>query len=330
LLAWIGLAVYVYSHKKEILTSITTQLNEDLNGKLSINRMEPSLIRGFPGISVALEDVQLRDSLWSVHKHDLIKARKVHVAVNALSFLSGSVKIMDIELKNAEIYLFTDSTGIRNTEIFKKKKPADDNGGVSKKISRVHLKDVKLTIDDQQKNKLFKFSIINFRGSIDQGSEGWKGHIKTLTQADFFAFNLKRGSFLKGKLLDLDLDMSYSHKTGQLTVPLQEIKISKDKLLIGATLNFSSENTDYVIKVQAPSILFKDAKSLLSSHIISKLQPYDVIKPLELSATLSGKLKQVGDPLIKVNFKAKNNIISTRGDSITDCNFTGIYTNEWQ
>jgi hypothetical protein len=330
LLAWIGLAAYVYTHKKEILTSITTQLNEDLNGKLTINRMEPSLIRGFPGISVALEDVQLRDSLWSVHKHDLVKARKVYVAVNALSFLSGSIKIMDIELKNADIYLFTDSSGIRNTEIFKKKKPADDNGGINKKISRVYLKDVKLTIDDQQKNKLFKFIIINFRGSIDQGSEGWKGHVKTLTQVDFFAFNLKRGSFLKGKLLDLELDMSYSHKTGQLTIPLQEIKISKDELLIGANLNFSSENTDYLIEVQAPSILFKDAKSLLSSHIISKLQPYDIIKPLELNATLSGKLKQVGDPLIKVDFKANNNILSTRGENITDCSFTGIYTNEWK
>jgi len=330
LLAWIGLAAYVYTHKKEILTSITSQLNEDLNGKLTIKRMEPSLIRGFPGISVALEDVQLRDRLWSIHKHDLIKARNAYVAINALSILSGSIKIMDIELKNAEIYLFTDSSGIRNTDIFKKTKPADDNGGISKKISHVQLNDVKFTVNDQQKNKLFKFSVINFKGSIDQGNEGWKGHVKTLTQVDVFAFNLKRGSFLKGKQLDLDLDMSYSHKTGQLTIPLQEININKDELLIGALLNFSSDNTDYLIEIQAPSILFQNAKSLLSSHIISKLQPYDIVKPLEFSASLSGKLKQVGDPLIKVNFKANNNILSTRGEIITDCSFTGIYTNEWK
>lgn len=330
LIAWIGLSAYVYTHKKKILTSITTQLNEDLNGKLTINRMEPSLIRGFPGISVALEDVELRDNLWSVHKHDLLRAKNVYVSVNAFSIFSGSVKIMDIELKNAEIYLFTDSTGIRNTEIFKKKKPANDNGGIDKKISEVHFNDVNLTIDDQQKNKLLKFRMINFSGSIDQGNEGWKGHIETLTQVDFFAFKLKRGSFLKGKLLDLNLDMSYSHKTGQLTIPMQEIKISKDELLIGATLNFSSENTDYLIDIQAPSILFKNAKSLLSSHIMSKLQPYDIDKPLELNATLSGKLKQVGDPLIKVNFKANNNILRTRGEDITDCSFTGIYTNEWK
>ena len=32
LIAWIALAAYVYTHKKEILTAITTQLNEDLSG----------------------------------------------------------------------------------------------------------------------------------------------------------------------------------------------------------------------------------------------------------------------------------------------------------
>jgi hypothetical protein len=330
LIAWIALAAYVYTHKKEILTAITTQLNEDLSGKLTINRMEPSLIRRFPGISVGLEDVLLRDSLWSVHKHDLLKAKNVYVAINAFSILSGSIKISDIELKNAEIYLLTDSLGVRNTEIFKKKKPSDDKGGISKKISRVHLKDVKLTIDDQQKHKLFKFSIINFKGRINQKIGGWEGNVKTLTQVDFFAFNLKRGSFLKGKLLDLDLDMKYTDKTGLLAIPMQEIMINKDDLIIGGNLNFSSDNTDYLIEILAPSILFKDAKSLLSSHIISKLQPYDVKKPLEVHAYLSGKFKQGGDPLIKVNFKANDNILSTRGETITDCSFTGIYTNEWK
>ena len=95
--------------------------------------MEPSLIRGFPGISVALEDVELIDSLWSIHKNVLLRAKNVYVYVNAFSIFSGSVIIMDIELKNAEIYLFTDCTGIRNNKIFKKKKPADENAGIKKK-----------------------------------------------------------------------------------------------------------------------------------------------------------------------------------------------------
>ncbi len=325
LIAWIVLAAYVYTHKEEILKSVTSQLNEDLNGKLTIKRMEPSLIRGFPGISVSLEDVLLRDSLWSVHKHDLLKAKTVFVAINAFSILSGSASIRDIQLNGAVIYMLTDSMGVRNTNIFKKKSPSDDKGGISKKINRVTLNNVKFTIDDQQKHKLFKFDIINFRGYIDHKIGAWKAHVKTKTLVNFFAFNLKKGSFLKDKMVDLDIDLNYSDKTDELTIPMQEIRINEDELLIGGKFNFSS---NYLIEIQAPKILFKDARSLLSAHIISKLQVYDVKKPFEVGAVLAGKFKQGGDPLIRVNFKAYDNTLSTSGENITNCSFTGIYTNE--
>lgn len=329
LIAWIVLAAYIYTHKEEILKAVTSQLSDDLNGTLTIKRMEPSLIRGFPGISVSLEDVLLRDNLWSIHKHDLLRAKNAYVAINAFSILSGSASIRDIQLNNAEIYLLTDSMGVRNTDIFKRRSNSDDGSGLSKKISRVYLNDVKLIFDDQQKQKLFKFSIVNFRGNIDYKLGGWKGNVKTLTKVDFFAFNLNRGSFLKDKLLDLDMNMEYSEKTGLLAIPLQKIRINKDNLLIGGNLNFLSERSEYQIEIQAVSILFKDAKSLLSSHIISKLKPYDIKKPLVIQAVISGKLKQGGDPLIKVKFKASESTLSTGGESITDCSFTGIYTNEW-
>src|SRR5690349_4118168 len=121
LLLWIAVAAYVYSHKKELLRTITEQLNEDLNGKLTIERMEPSLIQGFPGISVALENVLLRDSMWDKHKHDLVKAKNVFIKIDAFSILSGSPTIKDIRISNGAIYLFTDSLGLRNTDIFKKR-----------------------------------------------------------------------------------------------------------------------------------------------------------------------------------------------------------------
>jgi len=54
------------------------------------------------------------------------------VSVNTISIFSGSIKIMDIEKKMLNFF-FIDSTGIRNTKIFKKKKPADDNCGILKK-----------------------------------------------------------------------------------------------------------------------------------------------------------------------------------------------------
>jgi uncharacterized protein involved in outer membrane biogenesis len=136
LLLWTLLASYVFTHKEQILKTIISQLNEDLNGKLSVKSMEPSLIRGFPGIFVSLENVLLQDSLWDIHKHDLLRANKVYVAIHAFSILSGSASIKDIRINDAEIYLCTDSNGVRNTDIFKRKTSSGQEGsGISKKYT---------------------------------------------------------------------------------------------------------------------------------------------------------------------------------------------------
>src|SRR5215217_8480573 len=79
LLVWLGLAVYINSHKKEILASITKQLNENINGQLTVESMEPTLVRGFPAISVSLNNVLLRDTAWHIHHHDLLVAKEMSI-----------------------------------------------------------------------------------------------------------------------------------------------------------------------------------------------------------------------------------------------------------
>ncbi len=165
LVLWMGLAAYVYSNKEKLLRTVTQQLNENLNGRLTIERMEPSLIQGFPGISVGLENVLLRDSLWDKHKHDLLKAKNVFIKIDAFSILTGSPTIRDIRISNGTIYLFTDSSGMRNTDIFKKRDSTKvGKGGGSNRINRVRLDKVMLTINDKLKNKHFKFNVDDFDG----------------------------------------------------------------------------------------------------------------------------------------------------------------------
>lgn len=330
LILWIGLAAYVYSNKKELLQTITEQLNDNLNGKLTIERMEPSLIQGFPGISVGLENVLLRDSLWDKHKHDLLRAKNVFIKIDAFSILTGSPTIKDIRISNGAIYLFTDSSGIRNTDIFKKRDSTKaGKGGGAKKINRILLDKVSLTIDDQLKNKLFKFNVEDFVGRINYNSDGWKGHVKLNTKVEAFAFNTRRGSFLRNKNLDLDLDMVYNDEQFLLTIPEQEISIEDDDLLIGGTFKFAPNNTDYKLSIKAPSILYKDALTLLSSHVTKRLTRYKVKNPVEVRATLRGKLKRGGEPFIDAYWVVNDNEISMAGETITDASFTGSYSNEW-
>jgi len=329
LILWIGLAAYVYSNKQELLQTITEQLNEDLNGKLTIERMEPSLIQGFPGISVSLENVLLRDSLWNQHKHDLLNAKNVFIKIDAFSILTGSPTIKDIRIRNGAIYLFTDSSGLRNTDIFRKRDTTAAGGGGKKRINRVLLDNVALTIDDKLKGKLFKFNINDFAGNINYTAEGWKGRVKLKSKVESFAFNVKRGSFLKGKTLNMDIDMMYNDADYLLTIPEQEISIGNDDLDIGGGFKFAPNSSDYKLTIKAKSILYKDALTLLSSHVTKKLKLYGVKNPINVQASLRGKLKRGGEPFIDVSWVVDDNQLSMAGETITACSFTGSYSNEW-
>lgn len=329
LVLWIGVASYVYYNKAELLKTITKELNGDLNGKLTIERMEPSLIRGFPGISVSLENVLLRDSLWLNHKHDLVNAKNVYISINALSILTGSPRIKDIRIQNGSMYVYTDSNGIRNSDIFKKKAPAvKGEGSGTKKINRIYLDNVNVTVDDQQKNKLFKFAIDKFLGRINYTGEGWKGNIRLQAKVESFAFKVSRGSFIKNQILDMDLEMSYNNVSHLLFIPEQQISIGKDELDLAGKFKFAPDSSDFELTIKASAILYKNAAAFLPSQISVKLKPYNIQEPIEVGALIRGKLKQGGDPRVYASWKVEDNTLTSLGETITECSFTGEFSNE--
>ncbi|RZK72909.1 MAG: AsmA family protein, partial [Pedobacter sp.] len=120
-LVFIGLAWYVSAHKKELLNTITAQLNGSIAGEITIGSMDPTFLSGFPGVSMRLNNVIVRDSLFQQHKHSLLEAKDIEVSVNALKLVTGTIQIKKMGINNATIYLYTDSSGYSNTAIFKKK-----------------------------------------------------------------------------------------------------------------------------------------------------------------------------------------------------------------
>ena len=93
LILWMGAVGYVSANKKVVLEKVTALLNEHINGELTVESMEPVLLRGFPGISVSLRNVTLRDSLWATHRHDLVRAEEVYISIDAISAIKGSTYI---------------------------------------------------------------------------------------------------------------------------------------------------------------------------------------------------------------------------------------------
>jgi len=332
ILLWLGLAAYVQFNKKSILENVTAQLNDNLNGKLTIEDMDPTLLRGFPGVAISLKNVNLRDSLWKLHHKDLLSAETIYVAVDAFSLIKGKPKIKDINISNAKIYLYVDSTGYSNADIFKLKETPDTTSNTQKtqpKINHLTLTDVDFILDNLSKKKLFHFDVNKVTGVIYYNDSGWSAHTDVNALVKKFAFNTHNGSFIKGKKLQTDLELFFNKKNKILTIPAQEVTLNNDDVNFAAKFFLSDSVKTYKINLVVDAIAFKDARLMLSPNIQKKLLALDFEKDIQAKALIAGSLVKRGDPLVNVNWTIKDNIMNTPGGKITDCNMTGSFVNNY-
>ena len=331
IITWLAAAFYISRNKKEVLSTILAQLNKNLNGQITATGMEPTLLKSFPGVSVSLNGVLLRDSLWIQHKHNLLKAQDIDVSLNVLSLIVENVNINQIAINDASIYLYTDSTGYSNTSIFKKKKAVEDKESPSKSpdlaVKKIDFNRVSLIIDNQKRHKLFNFNINQIQGRMQYPDSGWTGKIKLKTQVNSFAFNTRKGSFLKDKSLEGTLSAHYSRDMDAVILDPEVVKIGGHPFKIGAKIEL--DKSAFAISIAVDDILFKDVAMLLSPNISSKLLKFGIEKPIDIRGNIvddgSGKF---GDPLIKVGITVRDNIISIPAGQLTSVNFDGSFTNQ--
>jgi len=329
---FIGLAVYVNVNKKALLVSINKELNKNINGSVTVGAMEPTFLQGFPGVSVSLKNVEIRDSLWKVHHHSLLTAKNFDIAVNAMALLRGTIEIRRISINDAEVYLYTDSSGYSNTSVFKKKtkEPVSTEESTSPaEIRRFDLNAVRFIMDNRKGNKLFLFAVQDFDGKVDYPSSGWNADVNLKTLVRSLAFNTKRGSFIKDKLLQGHMDISYNEARGLIEVKPNTLNIGEDPFIIGAKFAIAQDPVDFSITVEARKIRWKNASALLAPNIASRLNMFNLDNPIAVKAIIHGNMGAGGDPSILVNASVKANRLSSPGGIVDDCNFSGVYTNNF-
>ncbi|TKC05574.1 AsmA family protein [Pedobacter polaris] len=332
IIIWLGAAYYINHNNKAILNTILTQLNSNVNGKIEVASMETTLLKGFPGISVSLKKVQLRDSLWSQHKHDLLHADDIDVSLNMFSLMAGNININKIGINNAGIYIYTDTTGYSNTSMFKSKntgKPADPKDKQAFEIKRVDFNNVNLIVENQKRYKLFHFLIDELKGKIDYPDSGWNGNLKLKTLVKSFAFNTRKGSFLKDKKLEGTLIAHYNNATKAVTIDPEKLTIGNDEFIIGAKIDLAKNESAFAIDIRADKILYKNIALLLSPNISSKLLKFAIDEPIAvLGHIIDDGSKIKTDPYINVRMTVKDNTVTIPSGQLTKCNFLGTFTNK--
>lgn len=326
---YVSISIYIITHKEKVLTSVINKLNENLNGTLTIESMEPNLLQSFPSISIHLKNVVLRDSLWKEHQHSLLDAKDIFVSVNTLALLKGTVQIKKVEINNASLYLYVNKDGYSNTSLFETKKDSvKKEKSSSAEVKHIVLHNVLFTSENENRDKLFQFDAEKLNGKINYTSKGWDSDVQLTVLAKSLAFNTVHESFVKNKIIKGELSSHYNKKEGVIIVDPNKLKIGTDTFIIGGKFDVSKESSLFTLNIST-DIIWENASNLLSDNISSKLNLFAIQKPIAVKCDIAGDFDAEGDPYIHVTAKIKDNVLSIPGGIIEKCSFSGEFTNEY-
>ena len=321
---------YVTSHKKELIEKAKIQVSEKLNGNVQIGNIDLSFTKNFPQVSLLLENVSVTDTMYSVHHHAFLQAEKIYAILGIGNVMLQNNPLSGIRIDNAKIYVFTDTTGYTNAYLFSPKKSTDTSTKKSTaktEIESIKLRNVRIVMDDQLKNKLYDFEAIKVSYKINTEDSVLTVRTKNDILIHSLAFNTQIGSYVKETSFEGNFYIAFDLRKKQLSFKEIEVNLKKQPFTLSGQFNFTDSPT-FSLKVFTKNINFQIAKSLVTPKIASAISLVDIDKAVEaVTADINGPLKG-GEPLVKVNWIIKNTAIKSSFVNLSDCSLSGSFINE--
>lgn len=320
----LGIAIYaIFSFKKESINEMALrQVNNQVEGIVSIGDLSPDFFRTFPNISVRLSDVSIRDSLWDVHQHDFLMAKKIYIRFQLLSLLKGKPRIGKVIVEDGSIYLYTDECGYcnlnrRNDVAFKKGKSD---------IPEITFINTRLVIENQNLNSYHDIQANYIDCDITKKDSALVLAIEMNSFVHSIGFNMAKGSYLKEKQLDGDFRLLY--KAGD-KIELNNVNLDIDEqpFVFNGNIFLNTEPMTYELHFQTKKVIYQKGKSLLTQSLQQKLDSIDIVEPFDAEASLYGQMAFRAVPVVKIHFDVSDAAMETPLGQLYHCSFKGHFSN---
>jgi len=328
----LGAMLYVTYNKDRVLKVVSAELNQKMDGQITIGDLKPQFFKHFPQFSLELKNVQIRDRRFAEHHHTLLDAKEFYVSLNAFSLLTGKASIGRVDIDHAAADLYTDSTGYSNLSVFKKgskkEEKAPDQGVPPPELQLFSFSQLELKVDDRHKRKLFYFHVNSLKGQMSGTDSGWQGNFHLDVLANNMSFKTSHGSFIKNKRISGTFTAA-GDDDGKINLQSEALTIDQNTFKLDAVFGANKRPADFAIHLTCDQITWRQASELLADNIKKKLDQYNISQPLAITARVNGSFGG-GDPFIYVTAKVRDSKITTPAVILENCGFNGIFTNNYQ
>jgi len=317
--------IYIKINKQKIVASVQASLTKKVSGSISFADFAIDPFHNFPGVSIDVKEFHLRDSSFQNHQHEFVYAQHVYMGFGIVELLTGKKVPKYVRVSESKIYFFSDSAGNKNWNIFKKPQSHTSNNIDLKKVT---FRNTNVFFQDDAKLKFYNVWFEKMKGSIrDKGDHIFfdidcSGTIKNSS------FNTKRGSYLTNKKIVGEWEVSYDRQQKKISLRNQLVRLDRQPYRV--TADFILDNDPrFDLDIKTNNLSLKEAASIFPPLTAKRISGYQLSKSLQkVEAVLSGKMKYLYFPLVKISFAVKDASLGVSPTRLEHCSFNGFFQNE--
>lgn len=317
-----------YYYKSDILNAVNAELKKNINGDIGIGDIDFSLLEDFPSFSITLKDVYVRGSNYERYHSDFLNAKKLSLDVQIVSFLQKRIVIRSIKLVDGNVFVFRTKNGYSNLDIFRKNKPdtITSKNPTTVTLKKIWLDNVHAYYQDSLKGKSFGVDFFNVKTNIIQTDSSIQCTLAGSLKFNELTLNAHNGSFLKGKPAHVKLNFEFIPGTQTLAVHSSVLKFKHSDVTLTGAFYFKNPGR-FNLKIQSNALDYNEGSSLLTEIIQSRLEKFNIEKPVTVAATIQGSLEPGLLPLVDIQFQFSDSRVSVPKVKIERTSMAGSFSN---
>ena len=306
-------------------------LNENRKGKITFDSISISSITKFPNIEVKLYDLKMVDSLFQDHKRETIFLQEVSTSVSIIDAFKEELKITAVSAEKGHINIFVDEDHYTNTYVFEansKKKAKNLNLKVIENDVAILIEDIEFSFIEKIKNKRITAHLNKLDFNIDiSGNKIDKVNLDVLMKE--MGLNLEKGIFFNNARCVGSFHLVFDTKLHTIEIPKFDLNIEEQLFNVTAQVNTETKNFTFLLGIK--DLHYEPTTRLLAANIKSRLEGFEIVKPFEAKAKISGKFEYQNLTYVELQFNTKDNEIIYKKDSlhINNVSFNGSFINRF-
>ncbi|GAA3939560.1 hypothetical protein GO495_10455 [Chitinophaga oryziterrae] len=267
-----------YFFKGKIMSIAKTELNKQLNANVDFKDVDISLIRHFPRLAVAIEDLQVINRA-PFEGDTLISVKKIDLALNLMSVIKGGkMDIYNVSVTAPRIHAIVHKNGEANWNITKPDTvtttATTDTASFALSLQQYKIEDAMISYEDEQGGMGLLIEDLDHQGKGDFTQDLFT--LQTSTEAAAVTFHYGLIPYLLRTHTKMEADVQVDNKTSTYTLQKGDVTLNNLQLAVQGFFKMVNDSTYGMdLTMKAPSTKFKDILSLVPAIF---MKDFDKIK----------------------------------------------------